>query len=133
MTVKTRDHVAEVACYSDGCIGHLFGNGDGRVAATEVTAVELSLMDIKVDKQGRRYVQKGGQRRIYIDDAVISDRDGVTVMEYLSQTKTYEVTITYKVNVTVPAFASAGELYAAARKEVMVRHNIDPEFSAKEL
>ena len=94
----------DVVVYGDGTV-----YASGATAATELTAVELISCNVQTDKEGRQYYQKGGQKRVYLDEAVITDRDNVTVKEFLDpkNQKEYEVTITYKVNVTAPDEVSA--------------------------
>ena len=108
----------EAAVYSDGTV-----YSDKATAAVEMTAAELCLCNVQVDKEGRHYYQKGGQKRVYLDDAIITDRDNVTVKDYLDpkNQKEYEVTITYKVKVTAPDEVSAR---CQAMKDV-VRYDAD--------
>jgi len=55
---------------------------------TEITRAELSVIDYQKDKAGRYYIQKGGQKRVYLDNAKIVDLpDAPTVKEYLENTK----------------------------------------------
>ena len=55
---------------------------------TEITRAELSVIDYQKDKAGRYYIQKGGQKRVYLDNAKVVDLpDAPTVKEYLENTK----------------------------------------------
>ena len=72
-------------CPSGSVIGYY---GIKTNEATEITRAELSVIDYQKDKAGRYYIQKGGQKRVYLDNAIIVDLPNApTVKEYLENTK----------------------------------------------
>lgn len=91
---------AEPSVYSDGEI-YYTGNEKNNLVRS-VTLSELALMNIKMTNDGKRYIQKGGRPRLYIDNAVISDKNNITVKAYLDKSKPYTMTITLKDTVFAP-------------------------------
>lgn len=90
----------EPSVFSDGEV-YYTGNEKNNIVRS-VTLCELALMNIKVTKDGKRYVQKGGRPRLYIDDAVITDKNNITVKEYLDKSKWYNMEVTLTDTVLAP-------------------------------
>ena len=80
-----------------------------------VSSDELAILSIsKEPKTGRLYIRKGGQKRLYIDNAQITDLGNMLVKDYFNQNYQYDVTITLKmtVNGPTPRFAEKAAMDA---------------------
>ncbi len=88
--------------------GYLYYNGKNiSDQIEELTTYELAIMNIKTDKNGNRYVQKGGQKKLFIDNAKLTNKNNMLVKDYLSTQNEYEVTFTFKLKTTAPDSAYA--------------------------
>jgi len=86
---------------------------------TEITRAELSVIDYQKDKAGRYYIQKGGQKRVYLDNAKVVDLpDAPTVKEYLENTKPKMFDVEIKLSISNEAF---DEIDARAKALKMLR------------
>ena len=70
---------------------------------TEITTAEVARCDIKTDpKTGRWYIQKGGQKRLYLDNARVTDADNISVRDYLKCDEEFIVTMTLTLRTKAP-------------------------------
>lgn len=109
MQIKDKNgNMAEIHAHPGGYL-YYFGKDYPGCDIESMTSEELAYCDIQTDKSGRLFIQKGGQKKLYIDNAHLSDKGGTLVKDYLNMDKDYEVTIVLTCKVKAPddTFAKA--------------------------
>lgn len=62
---------------------------------------DLINFPVRKDDKGY-YIQRIGSKRMYVSDHILSDERGITVKDYLSNSREQEVTVTLKIKVNAP-------------------------------
>ena len=109
----------DLTVYSHGYI-----NYDGKTfignRISEMTSHELALCNIQTDVHGEYYVQKGGQKRLFLTNAILTDKNGITVRDYLKTVRPMPMRIIFEFDVMAPDAD-----YAKIKAEDYLRDNIN--------